>query len=228
MDTYFISYGSPMLAIEEDMPARSFLKSWPQRIHQNKPNPTVNIVDHNSIIYDFYGFPKPINQLKYPAPGAPRLAKRVKELLSNSGFQRVKEDKNSWARPRLISQCVNFRFRHNSMEVITTQGVLIIGSGSATHNLSSLGKENTPVPSWAEDFDTWLKECLLAGRHEDINHYEEKAPRAKMVHPWPEHFYPLHVALGASGEEAKAELVHHSWREAALSFASYRFKTTPC
>ncbi|XP_026458834.1 uncharacterized protein LOC113359410 [Papaver somniferum] len=63
-------------------------------------------------------------------------------------------------------------------------------------------------------------------RHEDINHYEEKAPRAKMVHPWPEHFYLLHVALGAAGEEAKAELVHHSWREAALSYVSYRFKTT--
>ncbi|KAI3878846.1 hypothetical protein MKX03_000656 [Papaver bracteatum] len=260
MDTYFISHGSPMLAIEEDMPARSFLKSWQQKIHQHKPNsilvisahwetadPTVNVVDHNSTIYDFYGFPKPLYQLKYPAPGAPRLAKRVKELLSSSGFPRVKEDKTrgldhgAWIPLLLMYPEADIPVCQLSVQTqldgthhynmgkalapLRDEGVLIIGSGSATHNLSALGRENTPVPSWAEDFDTWLKECLLSGRHEDINHYEEKAPRAKMVHPWPEHFYPLHVALGAAGEEAKAELVHHSWREGALSYASYRFKT---
>lgn len=53
--------------------------------------------------------------------------------------------------------------------------------------------------------------------------YEEKAPCAKIAHPWPEHFYPLHVALGAAGERAKAELIHHSWSNGALSYASYRF-----
>lgn len=63
-------------------------------------------------------------------------------------------------------------------------------------------------------------------RYDDINHYEKKAPHAKTAHPWPEHFYPLHVAIGAAGEDAKAELVHHSWSVGTLSYASYRFASS--
>lgn len=55
--------------------------------------------------------------------------------------------------------------------------------------------------------------------------YEEKAPNARMAHPTPEHFFPLHVALGAAGEEAKAELIHEIWTHCTVSHASYRFTT---
>ncbi|KAL3597198.1 hypothetical protein D5086_008835 [Populus alba] len=71
--------------------------------------------------------------------------------------------------------------------------------------------DGTPVPSWASQFDTWLKNALLEGRYEDVNHYDSRAPYGKKAHPWPDHFYPLHVAMGAAGENAKAELLHHSW-----------------
>ena len=65
------------------------------------------------------------------------------------------------------------------------------------------------------------------GRYEDINQYEEKAPYAKEAHPWPEHFYPLHVAMGAASEKWKAELIHHSWTSlTSLSYASYKFVAT--
>jgi aromatic ring-opening dioxygenase catalytic subunit (LigB family) len=60
-------------------------------------------------------------------------------------------------------------------------------------------------------------------RHEDVNHYELKAPHPKMAHPWPDHFYPLHVAMGAAGEDSKAKLVHSSWTDGTLSYASYQF-----
>ncbi|KAI3977189.1 hypothetical protein MKX01_035919 [Papaver californicum] len=97
------------------------------------------------------------------------------------------------------------------------EGVLIIDSGSGTLNLPILGKDIDLVPSWASHFGTWLKEALFDSRQDDIKHYMEKAPRAQMVHLEREHFYPLHVALGAAGEDAKAELIHHSWREDVLS-----------
>ena len=61
------------------------------------------------------------------------------------------------------------------------------------------------------------------GRYDDVNRYEEKAPHAKVAHPWPDHFYPLHVALGAAGEGARAEQIHQSWTNVSLSYASYRF-----
>ena len=65
----------------------------------------------------------------------------------------------------------------------------------------------------------------LAIRYEDVNRYEEKAPHGRVAHPWPDHFYPLHVALGAAGDAAKAEQIHQCWTNATLSYASYRFTT---
>lgn len=63
-------------------------------------------------------------------------------------------------------------------------------------------------------------------RYEDVNKYEEKAPFAKLAHPRPDHFYPLHVAMGASGLHSKAELIHDSWSLFTLSYASYKFTET--
>ena len=104
------------------------------------------------------------------------------------------------------------------------EGVLIIGSGSATHNLGALRpQKDESVAPWALEFDTWLKEALLEGRYENVINYLEKAPHAKMSHPSPEHFYPLHVAMGAAGDHDQAKLIHHSWSEYALSYASYQF-----
>ncbi|KAL6337028.1 hypothetical protein AAG906_036342 [Vitis piasezkii] len=107
MDTFYISHGSPTLSIDESLPARHFLKSWKEKVMGQRPTsilvisahwethePTVNVVPQNDTIYDFYGFPKSMYKLKYPAPGAPELAKRVKELLMASNFKSVKEDKN--------------------------------------------------------------------------------------------------------------------------------------
>ncbi|OVA15324.1 Extradiol ring-cleavage dioxygenase [Macleaya cordata] len=188
-------------------------------------------------------------KLKYPAPGAPELAKRVKELLmSNGGFKRVKEDKSrgldhgAWVPLmfmypeadipvcQLSIQCKKDGKYHYDMgralSPLRDEGVLIVGSGSTTHNSNVPMITDGSIAPWAMQFDTWLKESLYNGRHEDVNEYEKAAPYAKMAHPSPDHFYPLHVALGAVGASAKAELVHHSWTYGSLSYASYRFTTS--
>ncbi|ONK79331.1 uncharacterized protein A4U43_C01F5280 [Asparagus officinalis] len=262
MDTFFISHGSPTLSIDESMAARRFLKSWRDEVFSEVPRAILVISGHwetteptvaaangpNDTIYDFYGFPKPMYELKYPAPGAPKLAERVKSLLRKSGFTQTKTDEHrgldhgAWVPLMLmypeadIPVCQLSLQPHRdgthhynvgkALAPLREEGVLIIGSGSATHNLREIDRDGAPVPGWASDFDSWLREALLHGRYEDVNHYEEKAPYAKKAHPWPEHFYPLHVALGAAGEGAKAELIHHSWGNAALSYASYRFGTS--
>uniref|UniRef100_A0A0D9YI72 Extradiol ring-cleavage dioxygenase class III enzyme subunit B domain-containing protein n=1 Tax=Oryza glumipatula TaxID=40148 RepID=A0A0D9YI72_9ORYZ len=177
------------------MPAQHFFRSWlpaavagaqpPRAIlivsgHWETATPTVNVVrGNNDTIHDFegYGFPKSMFQLEYPAPGAPDVAKKAKELLEQAGFGRA-------------------------LAPLRDDGVLILGSGNATHNLSCMAPvaEGTPVPQWAAEFDGWLQEALLAGgRHDDVKQYEEKAPHGKMAHPSPDHFLPLHVALGAAG-----------------------------
>ncbi|KAI3863294.1 hypothetical protein MKX03_009651 [Papaver bracteatum] len=263
MDTFFVSHGPPSMAIEESLPGRNFLKSWednnlvPQKpksillisAHWDTSEPSVNIIDGpNETIYDFYGFPSSLYQFKYPAPGAPELAKRVKELLmSKGGFQHVREDKKrgldhgAWTPLMLMYpkadipvcqlsiQSKNDGSYHYNMgralSPLREEGVLIVGSGSATHNSRVPMITDGSVAPWAMEFTTWLTESLRNGRHEDVNNYDSKAPHGKKAHPWPDHFYPLHVALGAAGPTSKAELVHQSWQYGSLSYASYRFST---
>ncbi|PON68267.1 Extradiol aromatic ring-opening dioxygenase, DODA type [Trema orientale] len=260
-ETFFISHGSPTLSIDDSLPARHFLKSWKDKVFPTTPNsilvisghwetsvPTVNVVAHrNDTIHDFYNFPKPMYQLKYPAPGAPQLARRVKELLLSSGLERVDEDAKrgldhgAWVPLMLMYPDAQIPVCQLSVQTqrdatyhydlgkalapLKDEGVLIIGSGSATHNLRALRSQDSVLP-WASEFDTWLKHALLQGRYDDVNKYEEKAPHAKMAHPRPDHFYPLHVAMGAAGERAEAKLIHHSWSLGTLSYASYQFTST--
>jgi len=62
--------------------------------------------------------------------------------------------------------------------------------------------------------------CSFLCRHEDVNHYELKAPHPKMAHPWPDHV-PLQVAMGAAGDDAEAKLVHRSWTHGTLNFLCF-------
>ncbi|KAF6167093.1 hypothetical protein GIB67_041348 [Kingdonia uniflora] len=261
MDTFFISHGSPTLSIDESLPARHFLQSFGEKVFQEKPkailiisghwetsDPTVNVVNGPmDTIYDFYGFPKSMYQIKYPAPGAPEMAMRVKELLKEGGFKKVKEDKSrgldhgAWVPLMLMYPAAdipvcqlsvqtkkNGTYHYNMGKMLAplrNEGVLIIGSGSATHNLRLLSMDESVVIPWALEFDNWLKDSLLDGRYQDVNDYEKKAPHAKKAHPHPDHFYPLHVAMGAAGEESTAEQIHTGWSLGALSYSSYRFKT---
>ncbi|KAK7314857.1 hypothetical protein VNO77_33385 [Canavalia gladiata] len=261
-DTFYISHGSPTLSIDESIEARKFLQSWKKDVFPQRPTsilvisghwdtaiPTVNVVHTiNDTIYDFYGFPKQMYQLKYPAPGAPHLAKRVKELLKKSGFSRVDEgtkrglDHGAWVPLLLMYPEANIPVCQLSVQShqdgthhynlgkalapLKDEGVLIMGSGSAVHNLRAIDPHTTAVSPWALEFDNWLKEALLEGRYEDVNHYEQKAPHAKKAHPWPDHFYPLHVAIGAAGENAKAKLIHTSIEFGSLSYASYQFTSS--
>ncbi|KAF9608525.1 hypothetical protein IFM89_009891 [Coptis chinensis] len=217
MDTFFISHGSPTLSIDDSLPARHFLKSWEDKVFQEKPKsilvisghwetsePTVNVIDGpNDTIYDFYGFPKPMYQLKYPAPGAPELAMRAKELLLASGFNCVKEDKargldhGAWVPIMLMYPKANIpvcqlsvqtdmdgAYHYNmgkALAPLREEGVLIIGSGSATHNLRALDRSDGSVVSWAEEFDTWLKESLINGRENFTNHLIIRLSSCKLL-----------------------------------------------
>ncbi|ESW24452.1 hypothetical protein PHAVU_004G132200 [Phaseolus vulgaris] len=259
-ETFFVSHGSPSLAVDDSIPARKFFSSWKEQFptppsailvvsgHWDTNLPTVNVVDRNDTVYDFYGFPKSMYKLKYPAPGAPHLAKRVKEVLLGSGFSHVDEDTKrgldhgAWVPLMLmypeadipvcqlsVSSNKGGTYHYNmgkALAPLKDEGVLIIGSGSATHNLRAMGPRNSPPAPWAQAFISWLKTSLLHGRYEEVNEYEEKAPYAKMAHPWPDHFFPLHVAMGAAGENAKAKVVHDSWDAGSISYASFSFAAT--
>lgn len=127
-------------------------------------------------------------QLEYAAPGAPELAKKVRKLLEAGGFEQVVEDKKrgldhgAWVPLMLmypdadipvcqLSVQTNMDATHHynlgrALAPLKKEGVLIIGSGSAVHNLRTLIDPSSSVASWAAEFDKWLKESLLTGRYD--------------------------------------------------------------
>ncbi|KAJ3691665.1 hypothetical protein LUZ61_020829 [Rhynchospora tenuis] len=238
MDTFFISHNDPMLITDDSNPQRSFMQSWKPSIVQEAPKailmvsshwdtdaPTVNLVHGaNDTIYDFHA-PFPSEMYKVSDP----LRKiRLVALTCRMGHPdaNVYPEANIPVCQLSVHTRKGAEYHYNlgkALGQLRDEGVLIIGSGNATHNFQLLGPKGGPVAKWASDFDTWLKEALIDGRYDDVNNYEEKAPNARMAHPCPDHLFPLQVALGAAGQGAKAELIHHSWTDCAISHASYRF-----
>ncbi|XP_021769303.1 4,5-DOPA dioxygenase extradiol 1-like [Chenopodium quinoa] len=216
--------------------------------HWETDHPAVNAVHLNDTIYDFDDYPQAMYKLKYPAPGSPDLASRIEEILKKSGFDTVHIDKKrgldhgAWV-PLMymypeadIPVCqlsvqpkMDGTYHYNlgrALAPLKDEGVLIIGSGSATHPLDETPHYHGGVAPWAADFDSWLDLALTKGRFEEVNTYETKAPNWELAHPFPEHFYPLHVVVGAAGEKWKAELIHTSWDHGTLCHASYKFTST--
>jgi 4,5-DOPA dioxygenase extradiol len=78
------------------------------------------------------------------------------------------------------------------------EGVLIVGSGFLTHNMSYAGRAGTPA--WAVEFDAWAAEALERFDADALIDFQAKAPAAHVALPTWEHYAPLLVAAGAAAE----------------------------
>ncbi|MBV8392295.1 MAG: dioxygenase [Alphaproteobacteria bacterium] len=252
MPTVFVSHGSPMLFLEQDLPARAFLATLgeilprPKAIlavsaHWNTERPAVSTAARPETIHDFYGFPEPLYRLRYAAPGAPELAQQVAELTGAVPVGDYGLDHGAWVPAMLGWPKADIPIFQLSVQPYATpadhialgrrlaplreEGVLVMGSGSATHNLRRLmrGAHDTPAEPWAREFDDWVAEKVEAGDEKALANYRSEAPHAKEAHPTDEHFLPLHVAFGAAGEGARGKTLHRSFTSGNLSMASYAF-----
>lgn len=207
---------------------------------------TVTGSERPETIHDFGGFPDELYRIVYPAPGEPALADGIAQLLESDGMtvrQDVRRglDHGAWV-PLLLmypaadvpvvqlsidtSLGTGYHYRLGALlEPLRERGVLIIGSGSATHDLHSYfqGAPGDPSPRWVTEFDEWLAERVGAGDVEALLDYRKRAPHARENHPTEEHFVPLLCALGAAGEHASARRVHHSYEHGVLSMDAYEF-----
>jgi 4,5-DOPA dioxygenase extradiol len=256
--TVFISHGSPMTALM-DSPARHFLEGFghllprPTAIlvasaHWETAAPEVNSVALNATIHDFYGFPKALFELVYPAPGAPEMAARVAGLLREAGFSPRLDtarglDHGAWVPLLLAYPAADIPVlqlsiqtalgpRHHlavgaALRTLRDAGVLVIGSGSFTHDLRrfrggvALDAPETPdVTAFAD----WMDEHILAADTEGLADYRRLAPHAADEHPTEEHLLPLHVALGAAGPGFRAERLHSSVGFGFLRMDTYAFR----
>jgi 4,5-DOPA dioxygenase extradiol len=208
--------------------------------------PSVSAAARPETIHDFGGFPAELYRMRYPAPGAPALATRVSSLLAESGIaSQVSPDRGldhgAWIPLKLMypeadvpvaqlsvqphaSPAEHFRLGR-ALAPLRDEGVLLLATGSATHNLSRLGREGI-TPAWAAHFEEWLHQKITGGAYEELFNYRRLAPEAQLAHPTDEHLLPLFVAAGAGAsdaEEARGRALHRGWTLGSLSMASYSF-----
>lgn len=171
------------------------------------------------LVYDFYGFPKRYYEVTYAAPGAPDVARRVRELLGKG--QTTEDPKRGLDHgayvplvamyPRADVPVLQISIPTMEPEPLVAlgralaplrkEGVLIVGSGFLTHNMRAVDfGGGSPPPAWASEFDAWCAEVLAKKDVDALVHYRERAPGVRMSLPTHEHFVPVLVALGAALE----------------------------
>jgi 4,5-DOPA dioxygenase extradiol len=251
----FVSHGAPTLPFD-DVPARDFLKSLgaglprPKAIvavsaHWDTHGPALNAVKTNSTIHDFYGFPESLYRLRYEAPGAPHLARRIADVLAKNGSQVVLDaerglDHGAWVPLMLaypaadiptiqLSVQSTLSTEHHIMlgralAPLREDGVLVMGSGGFVHNLRALDRRlEAPEPEWCSTFAAWVHQALVEGREDDLKNYRKLAPDAVHAHPTEEHFMPLFVACGAGGAKPNVRRLHASVTFGSLRMDAYAF-----
>ena len=215
--------------------------------HWETPEPMVSAVAKNSTIHDFRGFPQELYELQYPAPGSPELASRVATLLAEAGLPAKTDfnrglDHGAWVPLILaypdadipvvqLSVQTHLGPEHHlrvgrALEALRAEGVLIVASGSFTHNLREFFHANEEIeeePRWVTSFADWFDHALTENRVDDLLNYREIAPQAARNHPTEEHLLPLYAALGAAGEAAAAERLHSSADRGIVRLDAYAF-----
>lgn len=191
-------------------------------------------------IHDFGGFPASLYQLQYPVAGAPVIALQAADLLRMAGFDVQMDDQRgldhgAWVPLRHLRAAGDIPVFQVSMPVdlssaeafqlgaalspLREQGVLIIGSGSLTHNLYEF-RRDVRDPEYAQAFADWVRYAVERLDLTALVNYRELAPQAKRAHPTEEHFLPLLVALGA-GVNTPAQWIEGGMTDRILSMDSF-------
>lgn len=248
LPSLFISHGSPMLALQPGAsgPALAELANALPRpkavvlvsAHWESRDLLVMSNPQPATWHDFGGFPQALYAVQYPAPGAPALAQRVADLLGAKLDPQRPFDHGSWVPLSLMYPQAEIPVIQVSLPsqagpalqlkvgaalaALRGEGILLIGSGSITHNLGELDWHAGPdtIEPWALAFRDWVVEKLQADDRQALLEYRQQAPFAVRNHPSDEHLLPLFFALGA-GE--RFSIVHQGFTLGALGMDIYRF-----
>jgi len=192
--------------------------------------------------HDFQGFPEELYRVQYRPRGDAALCDRVALLLKQAGIDvdiaatDRRLDHGVWvplmlmypqADVPLVQLSLTWSTPKRCREIgralrsLADDGVLLMGSGGAVHNLHEVafGEVGAP-PDWAREFDDWTRQRLAAGDWEALDDYRRQAPRAERAHPTEDHFLPLFFAGGAGD---RAESLHRSFSHGSLGMAAYAF-----
>lgn len=252
----FVSHGSPMLALE-DGPAHRFLRELgvalgvPRAVlvlsaHWETRHPLASVATHPETIHDFGGFPRQLYDIAYPCPGAPDVAADAAGRTGGGTDPDRGLDHGAWVPLSLmypdasvpvaqlsIQSHLGPEHHHRvgtALRPLREDGVLILASGSLTHNLREFFGRGTDaaapgaaVPDWVTAFADWTADAVTAGRTADLLAYRAMAPHAVRNHPTDEHLLPLFAALGAGTPSVPGRVLHRSTAGRVLAMDAYRF-----
>jgi 4,5-DOPA dioxygenase extradiol len=231
MPALFIGHGNPMNALH----LNAWTEAW-ENIGRAIPRPRAIVAvsahwyvrgtrvtseEWPKTLHDFGGFPPELFQVTYPAPGSPRLAGRLEELLAPMHVVRDTDwglDHGTWSvlahifpradipvvqlsidrtQPPPFHYALGIRLRD-----LRDEGVLVLGSGNLVHNLEAYawGNHTTVSYEWAVRFEEQVKELVLSRNYQPLMEYATLGPDALLSVPTPDHYLPLLYVLGLHKE----------------------------
>lgn len=229
MPAVFFGHGNPMNALQTN----AWTEAWsaigrnmprPQAIlcvsaHWYPPATLVTAVEKPRTIHDFGGFPRPLFEVQYPAPGDLALCNRVREVLEPAvdvGLDRqwgldhgtwsvlvhVFRDADIPVVQLSLDETQPAQFHYDlgrRLAPLRDEGVLLMGSGNLVHNLHAYGwGRHVPEPfDWAVRFERSAREWMSRGEHQPLIDYEQLGEDAMLSAPTPDHYLPLLYILGA-------------------------------
>jgi 4,5-DOPA dioxygenase extradiol len=233
MPALFIGHGSPMNAIEQNR----FRQMW-FTLAQQLPKPRAILCisahwetrhtyitggEHPETIHDFYGFPKALFDVAYPAPGNPALAAEIADTLGNARIDPGRGlDHGAWSVLRVMYPNADIPVLQLSLDVeksgaehyafakklvpLREQGVLILGSGNIIHNLRLYQFHSDAQPAWAVRFRERVNSLIMERAHAELADYLHLGADAALAIPTPEHYLPLLYALAVQRDDDRVTL----------------------
>lgn len=223
MPVLYLSHGAPPLIDHDTWPAE--LAAWsadlprPRAIlivsaHWESAPVSLGATRTVPLVYDFSGFAPHYYDVRYPAPGAPALAARVRALLGGAVADAPERGLDHGAYVPLTQMYPGADIPVLQLSIPTLdpqdlmkfgralaplrdEGVLLVGSGFFTHNLRALTADDQHVHSFTAEFDDWGRRALDDRDLDTLLDFEHTAPAPRLAHPRTEHFAPLFFSLGA-------------------------------
>ena len=196
-------------------------------------------------IHDFGGFPAELYRIEYAAPGSPAVAARALELLNADGWKATPDearglDHGAWVPVRHLFPAAEVPVVQVSMPQaldadgalrlgrtlapLADEGVLIVGSGSITHNLYEFRQQlDAAAADYAVEFIGWARSAVTRHDVDAVVNYLERSPHAQRAHPTPDHYLPLPFALGAARVDAPVQVLDGGMTYGVLAMDAYLF-----
>lgn len=212
--------------------------------HWMTPSPRVGLSAQPQTIHDFGGFDPALYRIDYPASGHPRLARKAVEMLTAAGWaaqadERRGLDHGAWvpllhlfpqsdvpvfqvSLPSRLDAASAWAMG-KALAPLAADGVLIVGSGSLTHNLSEFRSHQSRDEAYVAEFAAWVREAVRAGDGARLRRTLEDAPHAARAHPSTEHFWPLLVAAGAARVQRGWQVIDGGIVHGMLSMDAFVF-----